>query len=207
MNPTPAEVAAREFAATIVGLSDKSIVALAAIISKHMQAEREELEIRHAAIMLHTQLIVDENTQLRQRLQEAKLKSETSREMLSGFIDCYKRLMDAAPWSESNDMDIEDEMMCGLEGLIQERDEVRREVETLQTRHAATMLHTQSVVDENTQLSADNQQLRDELELQARKAKALDWLNTVEGMDWLSHCDYGDATLEAIESAINNPKP
>jgi hypothetical protein len=34
-------------------------------------------------------------------------------------------------------------------------------------------------------------------ELKAR----LDWLNTPEGMDWFSHCDYGQATLEAIDSA------
>jgi hypothetical protein len=35
-----------------------------------------------------------------------------------------------------------------------------------------------------------------------RKAKALDWLNTVDGMDWFSYCEYGDATLEAIEAAM-----
>lgn len=35
-----------------------------------------------------------------------------------------------------------------------------------------------------------------------RMAKALDWLNTVDGMDWFSCCDYGDATLTAIETAM-----
>jgi hypothetical protein len=35
-----------------------------------------------------------------------------------------------------------------------------------------------------------------------RKAGALNWLNTVDGMDWFSCCEYGDATLEAIEAAM-----
>jgi len=35
-----------------------------------------------------------------------------------------------------------------------EREEFRQAIATLETRHAATMLHTQSVVDENTKLAA-----------------------------------------------------
>ena len=41
---------------------------------------------------------------------------------------------------------------ASLREAITERDQLRKEVEELETRHAATMLHTQSVVDENNQL-------------------------------------------------------
>ena len=40
-----------------------------------------------------------------------------------------------------------------------------------------------------------------ELTLLIQKANALDWLNTVDGMDWFSNCDYGEATLSAINQA------
>lgn len=52
----------------------------------------------------------------------------------------------------------------------------------------------------------DRDQLKARVAELERKAKALDWLNTVEGMDWFSHCDYGDATLEAIEAAMKGIK-
>lgn len=39
-----------------------------------------------------------------------------------------------------------------LVALVAERDQLRNEIETLHIRHAAVMLHTQSVVEENTQL-------------------------------------------------------
>lgn len=44
---------------------------------------------------------------------------------------------------------------------------------------------------------------RDELE---KDKERLDWLNTVDGADWYSHCDYGDATRIAIDAAIAKHK-
>ena len=38
-------------------------------------------------------------------------------------------------------------------------------------------------------------------ELAAERAR-LDWLNSVDGMDWFSHCDYGTATRVAIDAAM-----
>jgi len=49
----------------------------------------------------------------------------------------------------------------------------------------------ETALTELTAIIAENEELK----------KSLDWLNTVDGMDWFSCCEYGEATLEAIQSA------
>ena len=60
--------------------------------------------------------------QLESELQEAQ------KEKLEGYRAMGKQIADA----------------------LDERDQLRQQISELETRHAATMLHTQSVVDENT---------------------------------------------------------
>ena len=49
--------------------------------------------------------------------------------------------------------------------------ELERENETLEIRHAAVMLHTQSVVDENARLRKENARLQMELDTSERELK------------------------------------
>lgn len=43
-------------------------------------------------------------------------------------VTVYARIMEVAPWSESNDMDWIDELHCGLDGLIQERNQLEQKL-------------------------------------------------------------------------------
>lgn len=47
------------------------------------------------------------------------------------LIMIYSELQHHAPWSESNDMDPADEMICGLGLLVQDRDALRAELDAL----------------------------------------------------------------------------
>lgn len=58
---------------------------------------------------------------------------------------------------------------------------------------------------------ADNNRL-EVVELRAQFAAAsedsrrLEWLNSVDGADWFSHCNYGEATRAAIDLAMAQQK-
>lgn len=65
---------------------------------------------------------------LRRELAEQK---QLANELQRDLSTVYNELMRVAPWSESNDMDQVDEMMCGIGGFAMERDQLQREVAEL----------------------------------------------------------------------------
>lgn len=58
--------------------------------------------------------------------------AEAKREFSRNFHDFYAEVMRVAPWSESNDMHPVDELMCGIDLLVQDRDELQRRVAELE---------------------------------------------------------------------------
>jgi imidazolonepropionase-like amidohydrolase len=83
--------------------------------------------------------------------------------------------------------------------LEQERDALKVEVQLQASAKETAMLNYEAC-------HALNVKLRKERNAYREKAKALDWLNTVSGMDWFSNCDYGEATLSAIKQAMREEK-
>lgn len=68
-----------------------------------------------------------------------ELENKNLKHDVDGFLFCYKTLMEAAPWTESNDMDIADEMSCGLNGLIQERDTLKGDCDAWNASYHAAL--------------------------------------------------------------------
>jgi len=83
-------VASKMFKARIGEFNETTLMVVEASFAQGLEDTIETLEIRHAAAMLHTQAVVDENTALRQQITEAKRDADNCRQI----IDTYSRQED-----------------------------------------------------------------------------------------------------------------
>jgi hypothetical protein len=80
-------------------------------------------------------------------IDEIEAERDKAIELLKHFITHYEVL----DYSDAMLDEIE-KIAVGLWGVVKERDQLKNDLAKAEVRHAAAMMHTQSIVDENTQL-------------------------------------------------------